>query len=212
MSSLPPSTLIRSKIASCADVFLCFSPSAYWSQRLPVSRSNSLFRIGSSASPFFPTDFRGTATPIEIHYDVKPSATSGEGPRLTLNVVPAAPGRFSTRTAALDARQRGVWKGHLPKGQVVLNVVYRSCVLANTLLITGNKAVIRLNYTFNGKHIVEEELYLGTTRYWAQQLRLTPVHVFLEQRHFHDLSKRCMRVVKLLNPDSGMECDSRSAG
>ena len=131
--------------------------SAGLTQQQPLQNRLFSFRL-------FPTDFRGTATPIEIHYDVKPSAKSGEGPRLTLNVVPAAPGRFSTRTASLDTRQRGVWKGHLPKGQVVLNVVYRSCVLANTLLITGNKAVVRLNYTFNGKHIVEEELYLGTTR------------------------------------------------
>ncbi|GGO41880.1 hypothetical protein [Deinococcus humi] len=120
---------------------------------------NQLFNV-----PPFPTDFRGPTTPIELHYDVKPSASSGEGPRLILNVIPATPGRLFTRTAFLNAGQRGVWKGQVPKGQVTIHVVHRSCIYTNTLSITGNKAVIRVNYTFNGNHLVENELYVGTTR------------------------------------------------
>jgi hypothetical protein len=120
---------------------------------------NRLFNV-----PPFPTDFRGATTPIEIHYDVKPSTTSGEGPRLILNVIPATPGQLFTRTASLDAGQRGVWKGQVPKGQVVLHVVHRSCVSTITLPMTGTKEVVHLHYTFNGKHLVEQEFYRGTTR------------------------------------------------
>lgn len=115
-------------------------------------------------APLVSSTSTGPTTPLEIVYDVRPTAGRAMPVMLMLTLRPEGGGPAIQRTAALPATGWGGWKGEIPKGQLEIRATGRGCVSTQTVKITGSRETLRAAYVFNGLHKIQSELFIAGRR------------------------------------------------